>query len=199
MDQSVGLVLLLGLIAIGVFFLVRKREKLKQRNQQGNREPESLSGSASDIRTMIEVAKAVVGAYGAVLEQNAAPSMSLRSESTLVHPKIEIRKCIEFLLLGPLEEMQRNHLEVGNVLLNDFIPEAEYRGIEKHQAGLNKVLEFGAAGDKDAKKLASLMVESITPESEILMKQIQDRIELENKATIERHRSLRNAVSKTED
>jgi len=154
-----------------------------------------LAHSISDFRDnavkMIAHATKVVAEYGAMLEQRTARGLSLFSEQELVQPKNEIRQCIELLMLGPLDQLQRNTLEVANMFLNDYISEADYRGIEPQQSALTKVIQLQAADDKDAMEMARLLLESATPASQLLLKRIQDRVQQDNKETLERHKLLR--------
>ena len=106
---------------------------------------------------MIAHAAKVVAEYGAVLEQRTARGLSLFSEEELAQPKNEIRKCIEFLMLGPLDQLQRSNLEVANMFLDDYISEADYRRIEPQQAALSKAIQLQAADDKDAMEMARLL------------------------------------------
>ena len=106
---------------------------------------------------MIAHAAKVVAEYGAVLEQRTARGLSLFSEEELTQPKNEIRKCIEFLMLGPLDQLQRTNLEVANMFLDDYISEADYRRIEPQQAALSKAIQLQAADDKDAMEMARLL------------------------------------------
>lgn len=151
----------------------------------------SISDFHDNAGKMITHATKVVAEYGAVLEQRTARGLSLFSEKELSQPKNEIRKCIELLMLGPLDQLQRNTLEVANMFLNDYISEADYRGIEPQQSALSKAIQLQAADDKDAMEMARLLLESATPASQLLLREIQDRIEQENKETLERHRLLR--------
>lgn len=168
---------------------------MESREPQGENSSTRLAHSISDFRDnagkMITHATKVVAEYGAVLEQRTARGLSLFSEKELTHPKNEIRKCIEFLMLGPLDQSQRDNLEVANMFLNDYISEADYRGIEPQQSALSKAIQLQAADDKDAMEMARLLLESATPASQLLLREIQDRIEQENKETLERHKLLR--------
>ena len=168
---------------------------MESREPQGEKSPMPLEHSISDFRDnagkMIAHATKVVAEYGAVLEQRSARGLSLFSEQELAQPKNEIRKCIEFLMLGPLDQSQRNTLEVANMFLNDYISEADYGGIEPQQSALSKAIQLQAADDKDAMEIASLLLKSATPASQLLLRQIQDRVEQENKETLERHKLLR--------
>ena len=94
-------------------------------------------------------------------------------------------------MLGPLDQLQRNTLEVANMFLNDYISEADYRGIEPQQSALSKAIQLQAADDKDAMEMARLLLDSATPASQLLLRQIQDRVEQDNKETLERHKLLR--------
>jgi hypothetical protein len=168
---------------------------MESREPQEENSPTRLAHSISDFRDnagkMIAHATKVVAEYGAVLEQRTARGLSLFSEEELAQPKNEIRKCIEFLMLGPLDQLQRGNLEVANMFLNDYISEAEYRGIESQQAALSKAVQLQAADGKDAMEIARLLLDSATPASQLLLRQIQDRVEQENKETLERHKLLR--------
>jgi hypothetical protein len=185
---------LLGLLALSVFgalcifFGVRKPRPVKQHDSQRTKQK---------ISAMIDHAEEVVTAYGAVLEQTSQagqPGISFYSESQLPHTKSEIRKCIELLLLAPLNETQLGHLAVADISLNDFIPEEEYEAINEQQVGFSKALQLGRAGDVDT--MAALMVNSGTPASRLLTKQIQERFNRENMATLKRHQTLKLAAAK---
>jgi len=171
------------------------KEAMEIREPQGEKSPMPFAHSISDFRDnagkMIAHATKVVAEYGAVLEQRTARGLSLFSEQELAQPKNEIRQCIELLMLGPLDQLQRNTLEVANMFLNDYISEADYRGIEPQQSALTKVIQLQAADDKDAMEMARLLLESATPASQLLLKRIQDRVQQDNKETLERHKLLR--------
>ena len=168
---------------------------MESREPQEETSPTRLAHSISDFRDnagkMVTHATKVVAEYGAVLEQRTARGLSLFSEKELTQPKNEIRKCIEFLMLGPLDQSQRSNLEVANMFLNDYISEADYRGIEPQQSALSKAVQLQSADEKDAMEIARLLLDSATPASQLLLREIQDRVEQENKETIERHKLLR--------
>lgn len=168
---------------------------MESREPKGEKSPMPPAHSISDFRgnagKMITHATKVVAEYGAVLEQRAARGLSLFSEKELTQPKNEIRKCIEFLMLGPLDQSQRSNLEVANMFLNDYISEADYRGIEPQQSALSKAVQLQSADEKDAMEIARLLLDSATPASQLLLREIQDRVEQENKQTLERHKLLR--------
>lgn len=170
----------------GIIFMVQKQKRRKERTSERNRR---------DMALKIERALHVVAEFGRIMEERPSASLCLYSEADLPFPKEEIRESIELLMLGPLDSTRRNHLEVGNIFLNDFISDEEYRAIKDQQDALSGVMDLVRAGARDGQKLAKLLVESETPASKFVLKQIQERIERDNKMTLARNRNLRAAAS----
>lgn len=55
-------------------------------------------------------------------------------------------------------------------------------------------MDLFKAGETDGQKLAKLLVESETPASKLVLKQINERVERDNKATLARNQTLRAAA-----
>lgn len=183
-DGFINLIILV-LVALGIIIHLKRRKRRKLHTT------EILQ---REMAMKIERALHVVAEFGRLMESRPSAPLCLYSEDDLPFPKKEIREAIELLMLGDLDITRRNHLEVGNIFLNDFIPDEEYRAIQDQQGALLKAIDLFNAGEKDGKKLATLLVESETPASKLVLKQINERVERDNKATLARNRTLRAAA-----
>lgn len=163
--------------------------------------PNSKSLTPSPLQVLrsaaLKYAKEVAAAYGQVIEESLSPFY--KPESQLPYRKAEIRECIELLLTEPLDANQRNSLECGNVLLNDFIPDEEFNKIGKRDDALVQTLRLYSEGERDAHRLASVMAESDIPEADSFRKQIDERVGKENEATLKKNRFLRQVAAEQGD
>lgn len=163
------------------------RWRIRVRAHQSNKENKELENK-------IKHASQVVAAFGGTLESRSSRALLLYPQSELPYPKTEIRESIEFLLLCTCDIDRRNHLEVANISLNDYIPDDEYRSISEQQAGMTRAFELLKDGNRDGKRLAKLIVDSSTPAAQATLEQIQQRILRDGEMTIARHRTLRAVV-----
>ena len=163
--------------------------------------PFSNPSSASHLQVLksvaLKYAQEVAAAYGKILEDN--PSPFHKPESLLPYSKAEIRECIELLLTEPLDASQRNALECGNVMLNDFIPDEEFNKISKRDDALVRSLQLFREGERDALRLAKVLAEADAPESDLFRKQVDERVDKENKATLKKNRFLRQVAAEQGD
>ena len=159
--------------------------------------PFSIPPSASHLQLLksvaLKYAKEVAAAYGQLIEESPFPFY--RPESQLPYSKAEIRECIELLLSEPLDARRQNGLECLNVILNDFIPDEEFNKIGKQDFALVKTLKLYEEGERDAQRLARVMVEADTPETDSFRKQVDERVDKENEATLKKNRFLRQVVA----
>ncbi|MEP6933430.1 MAG: SEL1-like repeat protein [Nitrospirota bacterium] len=164
--------------------------------------PFSIRPSVNHLQTLksvvLKYAMEVAAAYGKVIEESSSPFY--KPESQLPYSKAEIRECIELLLTEPLDARQRNSLECGNVILNDFIPDEEFNKIGKRDDALVQTLRLYSDGERDAHRLASVMAEADTPETDSFREQIIDeRVDKENEATLKKNRFLRQVAAEQGD
>ena len=145
----------------------------------------------------LKYAKEVAAAYGQLVGESR--HLFYRPESQLPYSKVEIRECIELLLTEPLDDKQRNALECGNVMLNDFIPDEEFNKIGKRDDALVQMLDLYDAGDRDAQRLLMAMGEADTPETDSFRKQVYERVGKENEATLKKNRFLRQVAAEQGD
>lgn len=196
MDRLLTLLVVFGTIAAGAFLnrQVMRRLGTRNRNMDLRGLASSLSSVTStekDLNPSVARALDVIPAYGSVLEKESAPGIPFHPESLLPYTKSEIRNSIELLLLAELDETRRNHLEGADVLLNNFIPDEEYKAIQRAQEGLSQALQMRASGERDTLKLARALVEGSSSETDSLLKEIQDRVAQANLVTLRQHRALR--------
>ena len=159
--------------------------------------PFSIPPSASHLQLLKSVAlkhaKEVAAAYGQLIEDSPVPFY--RPESQLPYSKAEIRECIELLLTEPLDVRQQNGLECLNVILNDFIPDEEFNKIGKQDFALVKTLKLYEEGERNAQRLARIMTEAHTPETDSFRKQVDERVDKENQATLKKNKFLRQQLA----
>lgn len=148
----------------------------------------------SSVKSLaLKYAKKVAAAFGQLIEESPVPFY--RPESQLPYRKAEIRECIELLLTEPLDDRQRNGLECLTVILNDFIPDEEFNKIGKRDFALVKTLQLYEEGVRDAQRLARGIAEGDTPETDLFRKQVDERVDRENEATLKKIRFLRLVVA----
>lgn len=153
----------------------------------------SMPNSKSSVKSVtLKHAKEVAAAYGQLIEESPVPFY--RPESQLPYSKAEIRECIELLLTEPLDVSQRNALGCLNVILNDFIPDEEFNKIGKQDFALVQTLRLYGEGERDPQRLLRAMAEADTPETDSFRKQVDERVDKENKATLKKDRFLRQVV-----
>jgi hypothetical protein len=180
MDNLAEVVVVLVLIAF-VAVVIWRRKKTQQKNALMKADMESAIKEAHDI----------VAAYGEVLERTSKPGIAFHSQADLPYPKEQIRKCIEMLLVLTHDDDTRlNTLEVGNVFLNNFIPDEEYRLIIPQMAGLSQALKAYADGERDAMQILKTATDGVTQEGEAHLRQVQERTRRENLLTLERHKKI---------
>jgi hypothetical protein len=145
----------------------------------------------AELENAIEKALGVVADYREVLERTNDTGFIFRSEANLPYPKAEIRRCIEKLLALPFLDAERlDNLEACNVLLNDFIPDEEYRIVNLQTAGLSQAMRDIASGERDAVQIYKTAGDGVTEEGEALFRQVADRTRSENLLTQERHKAI---------
>ena len=148
----------------------------------------------SSVKSLaLKYAKEVAAAYGQLIEESPVPFY--RPESQLPYSKAEIRECIELFLTEPLDVRQRNALECGNVMLNDFIPDEEFNKIGKRDEALVQTLQLYREGERDALRLAKVLAEADPHEADSFRKQVDERVEKENETTLKKNRFLRQVVA----
>lgn len=174
-------------VVVVLCIIMLLRWRIRVRAHQSNKENKELENK-------IKHASQVVAAFGGTLESRSSRALLLYPQSELPYPKTEIRESIEFLLLCTCDIDRRNHLEVANISLNDYIPDDEYRSISEQQAGMTRAFELLKDGNRDGKRLAKLIVDSSTPAAQATLEQIQQRILRDGEMTIARHRTLRAVV-----
>ena len=145
----------------------------------------------AQVESALKKASEVVAAYGAVLEREGKPGILFHPESDLPYTKIEIRNSIELLLLTPCDDARRNNLEVVDMLLNTFVPDKEYSLVVQQRGGLSQALKNFYAGESDGRKLAKHVMDGATQGGETQLRSVEERVEREDLATLERHRELR--------
>lgn len=159
--------------------------------------PFSIPPSASHLQLLKSVAlkhaKEVTAAYGQLIEESPGPFY--RPESQLPYGKAEIRECIELLLSEPLDASRKNGLECLNVILNDFIPDEEFDKIGKQDFALVKTLQLYKDGERDAQRLARVITEAHSPETDSFRKQIDEQVDRENESTLKKNRFLRQQLA----
>jgi hypothetical protein len=154
----------------------------------------SMPTPKSSVKSLaLKYAKEVAAAYGQLIEESPVPFY--RPESQLPYSKAEIRECIELLLTEPLDARQRNGLECLTVILNDFIPDEEFSKIGKRDFALVKTLQLYEEGVRDAQRLARVIAEGDTIETDLFRKQVDERVDRENKATLKKIKFLRQQVT----
>ena len=161
-----------------------------------NKDPHDRSvpiPKASVKSLALKYAKEVVAAYGQLIEESPVPFY--RPESQLPYSKAEIRECIELLLSEPLDARRQNGLECLNVILNNFIPDEEFNKIGKRDVALVQTLRRYEEGERDPQRLSRAMAEADTPETDSFRKQVDERVDKEDKATLEKNRILRQVVA----
>lgn len=154
----------------------------------------SVPTPKSSVKSLaLKYAKEVAAAYGQLIEESPVPFY--RPESQLPYSKAEIRECIELLLTEPLDVRQRNGLECLTVILNDVIPDEEFNKIGKRDFALVKTLQLYEEGVRDAQRLARVIADGDTPETDLFRKQVDERVDRENKATLKKIKFLRQQVT----
>lgn len=128
------------------------------------------------LESAIKESYKIVSAYRAVLEQGRVRGIMYYPESDLPYAKAEIRQAIELLLVVPTDEARRKQLEVADVFLNDFIPNEDYRIVNRQGAGLSQALKCFHADERDADQLR---------------RRLEKRVDCDNRSTTERHKILR--------
>jgi hypothetical protein len=187
MDNLLKAVLVLALIALVTAAIWRLFTRVSSSTKN------TLDGNAlkkADMESAIKDASDVVAAYGEVLERTNEPGAIFRSQSDLPYTKAEIRKSIEHLLLLPHDDTRINNLEVADMLLNNFIPDEEYRIVHALRAGLSQALKNYVAGERDAMQLCKSALDGNTQEREMSLRQVEERTRRENLLTLERHKAI---------
>lgn len=182
MNDGTSILMVGAFATLGIALLVQRYKHRKLHNSEN---------SQRDMAMKIEHAIHVVSEFGRIMESRSSAPLCLYSEEDLPFPKKEIRESIELLMLSPLDTTQRNHLEVGNIFLNDFIPDEEYCAIQEQQGALGRVMGLVKAGDRDGQMLAKLLVDSETPASKLVLRQINERVNRDNEKTLARNQTLR--------
>ena len=95
----------------------------------------------------------------------------------------------------PLDARRQNGLECLNVILNDFIPDEEFNKIGKQDFALVKTLKLYEEGERDAQRLARVMAEADTPETDSFRKLVDERVAKEDEATLKKNRFLSQVVA----
>jgi hypothetical protein len=144
------------------------------------------------FKTAIRKAWMIVSSYGGVFERAGQPGILYYVESDLPYTKTKIREAIEFLLFASTGVSKRNLLEVGNVCLDYFLPDDEYRIVCQHRQRMAGALKHMYAGKREAKQRAETIFEGTTSQEETVLRRLKERVDGENRATRARHRVLRN-------
>jgi hypothetical protein len=84
-------------------------------------------------------------------------------------------------------------LEVGNVLLDSFLPDEDYAVVQQQTRGVSEALKKYYEGNRDVAELAEQICDGTTKEGETQLQLIQERVHLEN--TLKRNRALRQESS----
>lgn len=160
------------------------------------------TATRDDVDKAMKTASEIVGAYGAVLEQARERRMHLHPESDLPFSKAQIRQSIELLLLFPTDDNRRNTLECSDILLNDFVPDDDYRVVKQQRSGLGQAVknwyrseqdidQFIKATRQDRDQIIKTIREGTTQEGEARLQEIEERVSRDNQRTTERHKELR--------
>ncbi len=140
----------------------------------------------TQLKTALAKSTKIVAAYGTVLSQEEGPGLGFHPESDLPFSKAEIRAAIERQLLIEKDNERRASLEVSNVFLNDFIPDDEYRIVSQQQARLAQALNRVQAGKQDMQAFSEMILAGTTPDGEVKLRQVEERVLRENGATLQR-------------
>lgn len=152
--------------------------------------------TSTDIKMSLQKASTIAAEYGAVLEHLGEPGFPMYSESRLPYPKGEIRRAIELLLLGATDDAMRNTLEVGNVLLDSFLPDEDYVVVQQQNRGVSEALKKYYEGNRDVAELAETVSDGTTKEGEAQLHIVQERVNRDSQNTLKRNRGLRQEASR---
>ncbi len=152
--------------------------------------------TSTDIKMSLQKASTIAAEYGAVLEHLGEPCFPIYSESRLPYPKGEIRRAIELLLLETTDDARRNTLEVGNVLLDSFLPDEDYAVVQQQNREVSEALKKYYEGNRDVAELAETVCDGTTKEGEAQLHIIQERVQRASENTLQRNRALRQEASR---